>query len=584
LLIVSEMGMFYLIRNLPDRERRAAAAGHLAKLMGFGEPKVIKSDEITLYLYPKLGGSTVEAITFPNGDFAAACGTFLFGGSLGADALHKLYAAFSRDWSILDDAAFSFAVIVRKNGRTFLAGDRFGGYHIFRDAMLNVVSSSFLIAAEILDQITLNRQSVFEYVFNGVVSGNDTLVKELTLVPIGASLIFERGASRLVQQRAVPVRELSSLGRVELLETALSILNERFELLAKLFGDRITCALSGGFDSRLILALLRRSGIRPRLYVYGGRGDKDVLVATEIARGESFELDVIDKESTPLLPLAEFPNVVARNYLATDGYHYAGVFNNGAERRESASRVAGGAIVLNGGGGEIFRNFFYLLDRHYTVRQLAWSFYAQFDPHICTAGFKSEHYYRHIERKMMELVGRVDRLERPTVEWLYHRFRCRSWDGRVDTINGQYGYTGLPFLNTRLTEIGASIPMRWKYHGAFQAELIARTDHRLASYHSTYGHHFADRPSALARAGDFATYIRPPWARRLTYRMKHRWRGERDGEYIAPRYVNQVLPGGIEAMRSYFHVPRVKDPIQVTRILTLEYLIRRLGSRVRFGN
>ncbi len=110
------MGMFFLVRNLPKIARRTTAARRLAELMGFGEPKVIVSEDITLYLYPKLGGSTVDAITFPNGDFAAACGTFLFSGSVGAAALHELYAAFSGDWSILDDVAFSFVVIIRKNG------------------------------------------------------------------------------------------------------------------------------------------------------------------------------------------------------------------------------------------------------------------------------------------------------------------------------------------------------------------------------------------------------------------------------------------------------------------------------------
>ena len=385
------------------------------------------------------------------------------------------------------------------------------------------------------------------------------------------------------QQRSDPIRRPSTLGQEELLEESLSVLNERFELLRTLFGDRLTCALSGGFDSRLILALARRNGIKPRVYVYGAREDKDVLIASEIARGENLELEVIDKGSLPLLSPTDFSDIATRNYLATDGYHWAGIFNNGAEIRESASRVAGGAIALNGGGGEIFRNFFYLPDGHYSVRQLAWSFYARFDPRICTSQFNSEHYYRHIERKIVELVGRVDRLERPTVEWLYHRFRCRSWDGRVDTINGQYGYTGLPFLTNRITEIGASIPIRWKYHGAFEAKLIARTDSRLASYRSSYGYPFVGRPSVLARAGELATYVRPPWARRLTYRMKHRWKPERGTLYTAPRYVNEVLPGGIEAMRAFFHIDRVGDPIQAARILTLEYLARQMGGRVRTG-
>jgi hypothetical protein len=578
------MGMFFLIRNLPELERRSVAASRLADRMGYNAPKIIKSDEATLYLYPSLGASAVEALTFPNGDFVAVCGTFLFSGSLGSEALREFYAAFHGDFSILDDAVFNFAIIIRKGGCIFVAGDRFGGFHIFRDAELNIVSSSFLIATEVLDQITVLPQNVFEYVFNGVVSGNDTLIKELTLIPIGAVLLFKRDVALLQQSRMEPVRKPSPLEREELLELSLSILNERFGLLAKVFGDRITCALSGGYDSRLILALIRKLGLQPRVYVYGKREDKDVAIASKIASGEGFELDIVDKDARPKVPVADFPDVVARNYLASDGYTWAGIFHNGAERLESAARVAGGAIALNGGGGEIFRNFFHLLDRHYSFRQLAWSFYAQFDPRVCTDAFKSAHYFHHIERKMMELVGRADRLERPTVEWLYHRFRCRSWDGRVDTINGQFGYTGLPFLSTRITQIGASIPVRWKYHGEFQAELIARTDPRLASYHSNYGYPFVGRPSALARAGDFATYIRPPWARRLSYRMRHRWRGRwEDSPYVAPLYVNQVLRGGIEVMRSFFHVQRVDDPMQAQRILTLEYLIRQLGSRARIG-
>jgi hypothetical protein len=52
--------------------------------------------------------------------------------------------------------------------------------------------------------------------------------------------------------------------------------------VAASFGDRVTCALSGGYDSRLILALLRRHGVSPRVYVYGPPGDKDVELARTI--------------------------------------------------------------------------------------------------------------------------------------------------------------------------------------------------------------------------------------------------------------------------------------------------------------
>jgi hypothetical protein len=63
--------------------------------------------------------------------------------------------------------------------------------------------------------------------------------------------------------------------------------------------------------------------------------------------------------------------------------------------------------------------------------------------------------------------------------------------------------------------------------------------------------------------------------------MKHRLKGEGESPYIAPRYVNEILPGDMDAMRSFFHFERVKDPAQAMRIFTLEYLLRRLGSKVR---
>src|SRR6185437_12930112 len=158
-------------------------------------------------------------------------------------------------------------------------------------------------------------------------------------------------------------------------------------------------------------------------YVYGSRPEKDVRLALEIAKREGFPLDVIDKSERPIIPPSEFAETARQNFLAVDGYHYGGIFHNGAEIGESARRVHGNAVAFNGGGGEIFRNFFYLLDREYTVREILWSFYSQFDPASCTSAFDSELYYNGLERKIAELLGSDEhRLSRPTVEWLYHSF------------------------------------------------------------------------------------------------------------------------------------------------------------------
>jgi hypothetical protein len=360
------------------------------------------------------------------------------------------------------------------------------------------------------------------------------------------------------------------------------LLDRYFSALARSFGDRVRCALSGGYDSRLILAFLRRHGIKPSLYVYGRAAERDVQLAAEIARREGFVLDVIDKDNRPIIPAEVFLETAHRNFLATDGYGYAGIFHNGAETEELTRRVLGDTIAIHGGGGEIFRNFFYLPNRGYTINKLLWSFYSQFNPAACTAGFDSGSYYHELERKVMDVLGSDEpRLSRPAIEWLYHRFRCRAWNGKVDSISGRYGFTAMPYLERSITEHASALPLRWKNHGAYEAELIRRVDSRLAGYPSIYGHDFSGPPPLSRRLLDYLTYLRPPWLRRYTYRLKcFRRRGDWPA-YMASRYRDAVLPGGITVPRRLFRLDRVGDPLQYTRILSLEYVLRQFGSRVR---
>lgn len=302
----------------------------------------------------------------------------------------------------------------------------------------------------------------------------------------------------------------------------MALLDRYFHIIAQVFGDRVCCALSGGYDSRLMLACMRRHGIRPRVFVYGHVAEADVSLAIEIARREGFPLAVIDKNHQPTIRPEDFAVTVRRNFLAQDVCSWAGIFQNNAEIFESARRVHGNAIAFNGGGGEIFRNFFYLLDRQFSVRELLWSFYSRFNPLICTQVFDREDYYQGLERKIADLLGTDDPLlARPTVEWLYHCFRCRAWDGSVDSLCSRYGFTAMPYLERSITEHASALRLSWKNHGAYEAELIQRVDHRLARYSSVYGHDFDSQPPLFRRIADYATYLRPPLLRRHTYRLRH---------------------------------------------------------------
>jgi len=124
--------------------------------------------------------------------------------------------------------------------------------------------------------------------------------------------------------------------------------------------------------------------------------------------------------------------------------------------------------------------------------------------------------------------------------------------------------------------------MSWKNHGGYEAQLITRIDPRLAMYSSNYGHPFS-RPSPLSRRfRDYSTYLRPPWLRRYTFRIKNRVRQPLDWQgYLARVYRDAILPCGPELVRPLFRLDRVGDPEQYARILSLEYALRQFGSRVK---
>ena len=148
-----------------------------------------------------------------------------------------------------------------------------------------------------------------------MVSGDDTLFSEVKLAPIQARILVGPHALEVGRPRLPVTRSFTSARHDASFRESIALLDRYFGALARSFGDRVRCALSGGYDSRLILAYLRRHGMKPSVYVYGGGLERDVLVAQEIARGEGFSLDVIDKDDRSMIPPIEFTETARRNFL-----------------------------------------------------------------------------------------------------------------------------------------------------------------------------------------------------------------------------------------------------------------------------
>ncbi len=179
------MGGFFLLCKRPN-ENREDEESLLRKAfaeLGFSPPEIVEAEEYLFAAYPKFQSKSVALKHFPGGDFAFVCGTRLCEGEGLAD-IASLYEGATGRPPMSEKIMGQYAAVVKKHGRTEIKLDPFGGYHLFYNLDARIVCSSFYAICSVLHSLTVSHQSACEYVFNGVVSGNETLFNEVKLAPI----------------------------------------------------------------------------------------------------------------------------------------------------------------------------------------------------------------------------------------------------------------------------------------------------------------------------------------------------------------------------------------------------------------
>ena len=570
------MGAMLLVRTtLPDAAETFHRGNACLARQGFASPLVVETESFLLALYQKQLCPTENVYHHENGDFCASVGTFLYRETVGVAALSRFYRDLVR--AKVDDKKMygSYCILVYRNGKLYLDIDALETYKLYEARNGEVISSSLIAGLTCLSGWSINVQALYEYVHQGATYGGDTIAQELN--QLSRHRIANSNHCHWVNHPAFEITaEASRVDLVDSVSQTHKVLFRQFQAITGCFGDRIETGLSGGYDSRLTLALLLEQGVAPHLHVYGNERDPDVIVAKSIAATEKLTLDHIDKNDLGQKSLDDYPQVVEKNFFRFDGLPVDGVFNLGADLRTRELRCKSGALMLNGGGGEIFRNFFYLPNRNLSVHTLVSVFYSQYDPRATTRSFSNERYRQRLAIKIRDSIGTSsDRLTRAEADLVFPMFRCRYWMGMNNSMNNRLSYSLTPFIDHEIVLAAARIPANYKDSGNFESRLIQNVNRQLAAYSSAYGFDFVKGPGTINKILEKIMHQKPAWLRRNSFIVKNRLRGVARPEHLTTRYIQNVFPNGLQHLERFFVAENLADSGQFNRALTVSYLMQR---------
>lgn len=538
--------------------------------LGFAFGAVSVNGEASI-LYHGGESEGTGCLVVENGDYVVATGMFFFRGEAGINALQRFYDHLDPDRPEISETMGHFTLAVRKHGKCLLMTDALSTCKFYIDPQKQLISSSFLVVAALSGSGGIDAQGCYEYAWNGVAFGERTFLDGVRTLPVRQGLLLEReGGARDLRMPVLEAPQYETLPLEERVDRQLDGIRAIIELYVRRFGDRINLSMSGGYDSRLLLALLLEAGIRPKLFVYGQPANAEVQIVATMARGENLSLMTVDKGAVPPPAERAYAAVVAENSRLFDGWKvYGSIFDGGADALDRIRRVEDGHVKINGSGGEIYRNFFYLWDRPFSVREIVWSFYGRYAPSWCTERFRSLDYEDKVSDSILFAIGATDPiLDRSQVELVYPLFRTRYWTARDVALNLRFGPALFPYMEPRAIAGTSTIPIAWKSHGSFEGRMIRRVHPRLAAYPSTYGRTFAADPGLWSRAKSLTTYARPPRLRKYSYRFQH-MRGHSDG---LRGWITHVVDPSFPHMSNFFHMSKIADDEVFERVATMEYI------------
>ena len=374
---------------------------------------------------------------------------------------------------------FSRITQCQKTGRIEIASDPSAAYPLYvaleDDRVVAATDLPHLLEALGRVQYRPDAKALEQLLAFGQLLGSRTTLENVIHLSGGAEICIDGTACRQVE---APIVQHS--GEDEQADQIVERLAAVVADQARQVQGQLLLPISGGLDTRLILAACFAAGIRPELCVFGAPGSADRTIAEAIANAFGLTLRAFDIE--PAIAVSRAPMVAMASGGELPLQHGHALLADGF-----IEAIKGRALMV-GTGGETFRAFYY--DRGMPGFSLLGQQALKSPLKMRARRWVSEHVLNHADdvpaQLKAELTDEIDRILDAApdlargLDQVYLQMRVRRAVIAGQQIMNTHCLRLHPLLDKGLQASFATLPIRWRLGGSFHRYAIQRLSPALA--------------------------------------------------------------------------------------------------------
>ena len=270
--------------------------------------------------------------------------------------------------------------------------------------------------------------------------------------------------------------------------------------------------LTGGSDSRLIAAFMKYLDISFEATVFGDKTDPDVKISSRVARQLNCDLSVVEPDNTLQ------KNRIQKLFNLSDGLCDL-LSLAGLQQVAESKKKSGGTLSINGGGGALYKDFWWLQDFPFYRRSksnlkklYSWRWNHQPFPLELLSEHLAESQKKFQNRFIKKLAPYDAGMNTKTYDAIFMRVKMHEIVGRSNTSENRILPAYSPLLEYTPAKIGFNTPRLYRWYNYLERTLVSRLAPEVSILPTTNGgNSLSNKPLYLLK--DFPGYVSSKSAR-----------------------------------------------------------------------